>query len=89
MTGCGTAGIAARVASAYAGGGCSGWFLPSQDELNALYLQRGVVGGFADDNYWSSSEVYAFLAWLQFFVSGSQVGIGKVKSLRVRAVRGF
>jgi hypothetical protein len=32
------------------------WYLPSKYELNLLYNQRNVVGGFAGGNYWSSSE---------------------------------
>jgi len=83
------AGSAAQIASNYTGGGCTGWFLPSQDELNELYLQKTVVGDFASDFYWSSSEFNANNAWIQFFDVGFQVGNGKNFSLRVRAVRGF
>lgn len=89
LGGCSTAGIAARLASAYTGGSCTGWFLPSQDELNELYLHRAVVGGFSGDYVWSSSENSAAGAWLQFFFNGNQLSLNKNFTWRVRAVRGF
>ncbi len=89
LGGCGTAGIAARLASSYTGGGCTDWFLPSKDELNELYLQQGVVGGFASGYYWSSSENNAVNAWGQVFGGGVQGNGNKDLALRVRAVRGF
>ena len=38
--------------------GYTGWFLPSRDELNLMYvnLKEKWLGGFRDDWYWSSSE---------------------------------
>ena len=33
-----------------------GWYLPNKDELNLLYNQKNVVGGFANHDYWSSSD---------------------------------
>ena len=68
------------------------WYLPSKNELNLLYLQKSVVGGFANDYYWSSTEgadgLYR-LAWLQSFVSGSQVNYFKNVTYYVRAIRAF
>jgi len=89
LGGCGTPGIAAQLASNYAGGGCTGWHLPSRDELDQLFLQRAVVGGFTVDRYWSSSEVDALFAWSQLFTFGLQDLTTKGGALRVRAVRGF
>ena len=43
--------------------GQTGGFLPSRDELNELYKHKDVVGGFANDYYWSSSESNSILAW--------------------------
>ena len=47
---------AAGLARAYTGGGYTDWYLPSQDELNKLYLKKTAIGGFASFYYWSSTE---------------------------------
>ena len=71
--------------------GYSDWHLPSKEELNALYvnLKQLGVGGFADNDYWSSTEYYKDGAWRQYFGSGSQYGNGKYSYAIVRAVRAF
>ena len=38
------------------------WYLPSKVELNLLYNQKNVVGGFANNFYWSSTENLSFPA---------------------------
>ena len=80
---------AAEVANAYELNGFADWFLPSKGELNLLYLQKDVVGSFASDGYWSSSENGSFGAWYQNFGSGAQLGPSKDFTLGVRAVRAF
>jgi hypothetical protein len=72
-------------------GGVSDWFLPSKDELDLMYtnLYLNGVGGFADGNYWSSSEYNANLAWDQKFNNGNQTYYYKYGIRRVRAVRAF
>jgi hypothetical protein len=65
------------------------WYLPSKHELNLLYLQKTVVGGFADNFYWSSTEGGANYAWIQGFGSGSQLGPNKNGTGYVRAIRAF
>jgi hypothetical protein len=80
---------AAGLARAYTGGGKTDWFLPSKDELNQLYLQKTVVGGFAAAYYWSSSQDDANVAWLQGFVDGFQGNGNKFNALGVRPVRAF
>jgi len=61
---------AAWAARNYTGGGVS-WFLPSQDELRQLFLQRAVVGGFDAGFYWSSSNNDRSNAWARNFGGGS------------------
>lgn len=80
---------AAGLARAHNGGGYNDWYLPSKDELNKLYLNRVAIGGFADANYWSSSEYDANNACSQLFVSGGQYDNYKTYNFRVRAVRAF
>ena len=65
------------------------WYLPSKYELNLLYDQKTVVGGFAIGSYWSSTEGDNFNAWLQFFYGGNQGNDGKDYTLYVRAIRAF
>jgi hypothetical protein len=86
---CGTA-TAAGIADSYISQtGVSGWYLPSLGELNQLYEQYTVVGGFANNAYWSSTEGDSNGAWSRFFDSGLQYVYYKFYPLYVRAVRAF
>ena len=81
---------AAAVAAAYEWpNGQTDGFLPNREELDLLFNQRTVVGGFTNDLYWSSSEFDGSFAWGQFFDGGNQVDLNKFATLRVRAVRAF
>jgi hypothetical protein len=63
------------------------WFLPSKNELNAMFInlhdksEESRLGGFDTDSYyWSSSEVLDTTAWAQAFVTdfgGEQVSPSK------------
>ena len=96
LNGCTTPGIAAYICDTLTLGGYSDWFLPSQDELNEMYLNigqgntgtAGNIGGFANYNYWSSTE-YDSIAWYQDFFSGYQNHNNKFYNFNVRAVRAF
>ncbi|MHC1706105.1 MAG: DUF1566 domain-containing protein [Bacteroidales bacterium] len=85
----GAGNYAAKLCSDLVSGGYSDWFLPSKDELNKLYLNRVAIGGFADENYWSSSEASLNSAWKQNFSSGFQGSLYKNNDYYVRAVRVF
>ena len=89
VAGCSTTGIAARLCDDLVLNGYSDWFLPSKDELNKLYINRNLIGGFGSSGYWSSSEYSSSAAWRQRFVSGNQYGHNKSNAGRVRAVRAF
>ncbi|MBN1522950.1 MAG: DUF1566 domain-containing protein [Spirochaetales bacterium] len=81
---------AAALCRAYSGGGLSDWFLPSQNELDALYWWQDTNGGsFVEDSYWSSTEAGETLARYQGFINGNQGSATKTGSLYVRAVRAF
>jgi len=51
--------------------GCD-WYLPSKNELNALYGERNNIGGFDPTYYWSSTESDVNGAWRQNFIIGNQ-----------------
>ena len=66
------------------------WYLPSKYELNLLYLQKTVVGGFVEDYYWSSTEYDANDARIQLFFDGYQAhGSKGYFTFPVRAIRAF
>jgi hypothetical protein len=86
--------VAADICANLTIAGYSDWFLPSKDELNEMYYNRhvttGLIGGFAYNDYWSSSEYGINSAWLQDFSFGYQTNLGKNKAnAHVRAVRAF
>ncbi|MCF7929353.1 MAG: fibronectin type III domain-containing protein [Spirochaetales bacterium] len=71
-------------------GGYDDWYLPSSDELNKMYDNKGIIGGFSSDYYWSSSESDTEYSWMQDFELGNRSGYGtKTFSTKVRAVRAF
>ena len=88
---------AAQLCDALSHNGFEDWFLPSKDELNAIWdnlVNNGSggnsgVGGFANYYYWSSSELDSSEAWAQYFDDGIQTSGNKYYDTRVRAVRAF
>jgi hypothetical protein len=89
---------AAGLASAYSGGGFNNWFLPSQDTLNEMYINKARInstaianGGsnFSTDYYWTSTESEYNTAWQQRIQDGYQYVIDKDKERSVRVVRAF
>jgi hypothetical protein len=68
----------------------SDWYLPSKNELNALYLEKTAVGGFDGDYYWSSTEYSWTEAWGQSFTNGVQDEISKSSPSKLfRPIRAF
>lgn len=65
------------------------WYLPSKHELNLLFLQKEIIGGFENKYYWSSTEFSSISAWCQHFSSGLQHNINKSFPYAVRAIRSF
>jgi hypothetical protein len=85
----GSSGGAAQVCKAYAGGEFTDWYLPSQDELDKLYLNRIAIGGFTTGFYWSSSEFNSTSAKSLNFNGGGVTNFPKSEFLYVRAIRAF
>jgi hypothetical protein len=85
----GAGSYAAQLCANYKGGNYADWYLPSKYELNLLYLQKAVVGGFANGYYWSSTEGNYVGAWDQYFDVGTQNASSKSDPGYVRAVRAF
>lgn len=82
---------AAQVCASYKGGGYIDWYLPSKEELKLLYKHKNVIGYFAKDYYWSSTEEANDVAWLFSFYGGFDCNYIKYGSsmFRVRAIRAF
>jgi len=81
---------AATVSRGYSGpNSLRDWFLPSKDELNELYLQKTIVGGFQQNYYWSSSESNATSSFDENFTGGSQGTTVKNGEDYVRPIRAF
>ncbi|MDF1827736.1 MAG: DUF1566 domain-containing protein [Legionellaceae bacterium] len=80
---------AAGICATYENEGFTDWFLPAKDQLNCLYTNKQAVGGFFDDNYWTSTETTQTTAWAQTFRFGFPDQTVKIFSYRIRCVRAF
>jgi len=84
---------AAGLARGYNGGDFNDWYLPSFSELEKLYSNRTLIGGFASSAYWSSSEntgpTASTNAVEYLFSLGAGANTTKGSLLYVRAVRTF
>lgn len=76
--------------------GYDDWYLPAKSELLKLYEQRELVGGFANDFYWASSENDIStqnrrdsLAWYHNFETNHRSTYYKNFEAHVRAIRAF
>jgi hypothetical protein len=85
----GVGSYAAKLCSDLVLGGYSDWYLPSLFELNLLYQQKNVIGGFVNDFYWSSTEQDKNSAYGENFSDGYQHSYFKLDALYIRAVRAF
>lgn len=87
----GTGGYAAKLCTDYAVTVNSeyydDWYLPSKYELNLLYPQKDVIGGFAASVYWSSTESGGSFAWAVNFINGGMSADPKTSAYYVRCVR--
>ena len=69
-------------------GGFDDWFLPNEEELNVLYINRDIIGNFTDNRYWSSSEYNLSSSYCRNFANnGSLDGYSKSNTFKVRPVR--
>jgi hypothetical protein len=88
LSGCSTAGIAARVADGFSSGGKTDWVLPSRDTLAQIYAHRASLGTFSSIYYWSSSQASSTAAWAVGINDGGTQAQGlKTEALGVRPVR--
>jgi hypothetical protein len=86
-----TGSYAAEICAFFNGGNFGDWYLPSKYELNLLYQQKTIVGGFAEQIYWSSTELHPnnARASSQNFANGVQANHDKSTTFYVRAIRAF
>ncbi len=69
--------------------GYTDWWLPSREEMNKIFINRGIIGGFTDYFYWTSSEYNTANAYYKYFPVGSSLDGGTHNPYRVRPVRYF
>jgi hypothetical protein len=66
------------------------WRLPTIDDLNLLFINEKIIGGFyVTQYYWSSNEDGSTNAWTRSFLSGGQYSKTKEYLGYIRPVRAY
>ena len=69
------------------------WYLPSEQELYTMYVNRFLIGNFATKTYWSSTEVTGASDWQKArclrFSDGTIFTRDKNNAFSVRAIRTY
>jgi len=89
VAGCLTNPIAASIADTLTLNSFTDWYLPAKDQLDSLYHKKSLVGAFTSNNYWSSSQNTAFLAYSISFSSGSLITDNKNNGNHIRCIRSY
>lgn len=99
VAGCSSTSSGAYLCSNLSLGGYDDWFLPSRDEMTAIYNNKAIInaacvahGGTNLDEsvlYWTSSEFSADKAYDFYFADGVSEATLKLNLFSIRAVRSF
>jgi len=65
------------------------WFLPSNDELYQMYIQKNTIGDLGSLYVWSSSQDNFDFAWAIIMLNGNPGTISKFAIDYVRCIRSF
>jgi hypothetical protein len=86
-----TGGVQAPAAAAYCDtlsiNGKTDWYLPARQELAVMYANKTAIGNFASANFWSSSEMWAPMAWKSNFGGTGELVGNKNALSNVRCAR--
>jgi len=86
---CTEPGIAAKLCYDYENEGLTDWFLPGREEMDKLFQNKNLIGGYQDAVYWSSSEANTGWAYFKSFYNGTGGESNKYNLFLVRPVRFF
>ena len=68
------------------------WYVPSKYELNLMYLNKSIIGGFTSTYPYPSSSTNGTAVWFQNFINGSQLnqaGTNGNVTFFIRLIRAF
>ena len=81
---------AAKICDSLTLNGYTDWIFPSQGEMEQMYIQKSIIGGFSGNfsgYYWSSTEIAPNLAYSKSFLNGNVTYFTKNATANLRCIR--